>query len=110
MDKIFLQLRKLEFEFPDGFIVSLGQLEPIDEGWVVSMKGAQNFTGESGMLEAIKVAERTTMIIGGWRDADETFWDVVFVFSDEDEATRAGKENDQFFIYQIETGRIKWLS
>lgn len=109
MEKIFLRLRELVIEFPDGAIMGVGRLEYIREGWVVRMKGATDFEGEDGMIEAIMIAQRTTGKIAGAKDEDVELWDVVEVFDDEFEATEAGYENEQMTIYQIETGRLKWL-
>lgn len=110
MEKIFLELAEMRIEFPDGFVLGFGQLIPIESGWVVTLKGASNFEGDKGMKEAISIANQTSRMIGGWRDGNEMFWDVVMIFDDEDEATRAGIENNNLFIYQIETAKIKWLS
>jgi hypothetical protein len=107
--KVFLRLREFAIEFPDGMIVGFGHLQPIKKGWVVKINGQTDFEGENGMLTAIKIASQTTRTIAGWTDGEIEMWDVVEIFKNEDEATEAGKENENLFIYQIETGSLKWL-
>ena len=110
MEKVFFRLREIAIEFPDGVVMGFGHLQPIKKGWVVKVKDQSDFEGETGMLTAIKIASQTTRTIAGWTDGEVELWDVVEVFGNEDEATKAGKENGQMAIYQIETGRLKWLS
>jgi hypothetical protein len=110
MEKAFLQLREFAIEFPNGSIVGFGHLQPIKKGWVVRVKDQTDFEGEAGMLTAIKIASQTTGKIAGSFDEEIELWDVVEVFENEDEATEAGKLNEQMAIFQIETGRLKWLS
>jgi hypothetical protein len=106
--RFFLRLREFLVEFPDG-VVGIGHLIPVRSGWVVRVKGAVNFEGESGMVEAINIASRTTKTIAGWTDGEIEMWDVVMIFKNEDQATQAARENEQMAIYQIETSRLKWL-
>lgn len=109
MEKVFLRLREIAIEFPDGSVVGFGHLQPIKKGWVVKMKEQTDFEGEAGMITAIRIASQTTKTVAGWTDGEVELWDVVMVFRNEDEATKAGIENEQMAIYQIETGRLKWL-
>ena len=108
-NKLFLQLREFAIEFPDGVIMGFGHLQPIKKGWVVKVKDQTDFEGETGLLTAIKIASSTTRTIAGWQDEDVELWDVVMIFDTEEEATKAGMENEQMAIYQIQTGRLKWL-
>ncbi len=110
MQKIFLRLRELAIEFPDGTVLGIGRLEPVTEGWVVRIKNAVDFEGEAGMIKALRIASQTTQTVSGSKDEDVELWDVVEVFDNEQDATEAGIENEQMAIYQIETGRLKWLS
>ncbi len=109
MEKEFLRLRKISFEIQEGLIFGIGQLLPIKSGWVVGLKGAQNFEGEEGFYKAIAIAEQTSQTISRVFDDEIELWDVVMIFEDEEKATEAGHHNDQLSIYQIETGRLKWL-
>jgi|GEM_PF-5712235 len=65
--KAFLRIRQIKLEFPDA-IVGLVRMEHITEGWVVKLDKHQNFEGESGMLKAIDIAEKTTKTVAGWTD------------------------------------------
>lgn len=107
--KAFLRLREMIFEFPDGAVIGLGRLEPIEKGWVVRINGATDYEGQDGMFEAIKIASITTQTIAGAKDGEIELWDVVEIFESEEQATIAGRLNGQMSIYQIETGMLKWL-
>lgn len=109
MERKFLKVAGAVIELPDaqiGFI----EMEPVRSGWVVRLKDASNFEGPSGMIDAIKIALRTTNTIAGYKDGEVELWDVIAVFEDEDTATFAGRKQEQMAIYQIETGRLKWIS
>jgi hypothetical protein len=108
MEKIFLKIREMRLEFP-GLTIGLVKLQPVFSGWVVKVKEGQNLEGEDGMEEAVKIALETTRTISGWKDEETELWDVVEIFETEEEATEAGKQNGQMSIYQIETGKLKWL-
>ena len=109
MDKIFLQILTIEVDFPNGLTIGLSKLEPVTEGWVVKQKEAQNLEGREGLEKALEVATNTTRAISGYKLDETELWDVVEIFEDEDEATIAGRLNGQMTLYQIETGRLKWL-
>lgn len=109
MEKAFLRLRELRVEFPDGTIFSIGQVEHIREGWVVKALIGQNLEGEKGMIKAFSIASETTNTVSAWRDGDTEFFDVVEIYDNEEDATKAGKENGQMTIYQIETATLRWI-
>ena len=109
MEKIFLRLREIAFEMPDGVIIGIGQLLPINKGWVVRIEGMTDFEGRKGMLEAVNLASATTGTIAGAIDGNVELWDVVMIFDSEEQATKAGNDNGQMTIYQIETATLKWL-
>ncbi len=109
MERLFIKLGELEAKFPDGFTIELASFQIVKRGWAVGLKGLQNFTGEFGLVQALEGAINTSKTISGWRHDGMTFWDVVMVFEDEDTATFAGRKMEQMAIYQIETGKIKWL-
>jgi hypothetical protein len=106
MNRLFLRLRLTAIDLPDGSVLEIGSFLPVEKGWVVKLKGATNFKGEEGMFEAIHIAKRTTRKIAGWTDGIIEMWDVVEIFQSEDEAMKAAKENENQFIYQIETGTL----
>lgn len=110
MKKVFLKIRQIAIEFPDGVTIVLGKAERVESGWVVRRSGLTDFIGEEGMKKAIFEAADLTNYVSGWHDGENELWDVVDIFDNEDEATQAGIEENQMAIYQIETGRLKWLS
>lgn len=109
MDKAFLEVREISIEFPNGVTIGLAQVRHIHEGWVVKLKEWQNFEGEDGMKKAFEIAVETTGTVSGYKDDETELWDVVEIFDNEEDATKAGKENGQMTIYQIETATLKWL-
>jgi hypothetical protein len=109
MEKDFLRLRELAIEFPDGTIFRIAKLQPVFEGWVVRIDGKTDYEGESGMIDAINEAAQTTKTVAVSKDGNLEIWDVVEIFDNEEDATKAGKENGQMTIYQIETSRLKWI-
>lgn len=97
----------IELNFP-GRTIGLGELERITSGWVVKTE-LKTFEGETGMYESFELASETTGFVEGFKDEDVELWNVVEVFKDENEATQAGKDYSQMYIYQIETSTFKWL-
>jgi uncharacterized RmlC-like cupin family protein len=108
-EKVFLRLREIEVEFPDGSIFGIGRLERVTEGWVVRIEKATDFEGQAGMFKALAIAKETTGTVAGSKFDEVELWDVVEIFADEMKATAAGIENHQMTIYQIETQTLKWL-
>lgn len=107
MERAFFKVRIIEIGFPNH-IIGLGQLERITSGWVVKTE-LKTFEGEKGMYQAFDLASETTGTVEGFKDDDTELWNVVEVFDNEDEATQAGKDYSQLYIYQIETSTFKWL-
>lgn len=110
MSRVFLELVEFGVELPDGTKVPLGfEVHRAEKGWAVAVPDAQSFTGEDGLKKAMAIATETTRAVGGFFDGTEAFFDVIWIFEDEDEATKAGKETGQLFIIEIESQRIKWI-
>lgn len=107
-DKVFLKVIGNVFE-NENFLIGFAHFEPVTKGWVVREKTATNFEGENGFYEAAKVALHSRKSLSGYKDGDVELWDVVQIYDTEEEATKAGKKNGQMSIYQIETGRLKWI-
>jgi len=109
MDKVFLGFKGMEIELPDA-VFSFWRPFPVESGWVVTLKGTPTEHGEEGFFETVKLARQHESFVQGSKVDDDYLWNVVLIFEDEDEATEAGIENENLFIYQIETGKLKWLS
>jgi hypothetical protein len=103
------RLKQIASEYPNGFTVYTTNLEPVKSGWVVALKETQNSFGDEGLIKALEVAQRTSKVVGGWKEKDLFYWDAVLIFNNEDEATKAGIENEQIAIYQIENNYLKFL-
>lgn len=91
---------------PDGFTVYTSNLEHVKKGWVVAMKETQNCFGQVGLQKVLDIKPRT---IGGWLDGKDFYFDAVMIFDNEEDATRAGIENEQIAIFNIEQSRLKFL-
>jgi hypothetical protein len=108
MDKMKI-LKQIADANPNGFTVYTTNLEPVLSGWIVAMKETQNSFNDAGLAKALEVAERTSKVIGGWKEKERFYWDAVMIFSNETEATKSGIENEQIAIYNIETNYLKFL-
>lgn len=108
MQKVFLQVRDITLEMP-GRIIKIGTTQPVKKGWVVKMGFGQNLEGEEGAVIALTIASETTQFVSGYKDGETELWDVVMILDNEAEATELAKSQGQMTIYQIETGKLKWL-
>ncbi|AMQ00921.1 hypothetical protein AY601_4070 [Pedobacter cryoconitis] len=106
---IIERLKQIAEENPNGFTVTTTNLQPVTRGWVVANKDTQNCFGVDGLKKALEVALKTSQTIGGWKEEKLFYWDAVMIFYNEDEATKAGVENKQIAIYNIETNYLKFL-
>ena len=88
-----------------GFTISLIDLKH-QEGdfWVVAFKETQDCFNDEGLKKVIEFAKRTTNIIGGWKNEDNTMqYDCVMLIQDQEIAIKTAKENLQRFIYNLKT-------
>lgn len=109
MDQLIHNLQEIADENPNGFTVSLPNLNPLKSGWIVALAETQNCFGAEGLKKALEVALKTSKVIGGWLEGDLWYWDASLVFTEKDEAIRAGHENKQIAIYNIETATLIYL-
>ena len=109
MSELIAELKKLGLLNPNGFTVLLPDLTPVSKGWVVAMKETQNSFGDEGLKRVLEIALKTTKVIGGWKQGRKWYWDASFIFDNEETATKAGLENGQIAIYNIETNYLKFI-
>lgn len=109
MQQLIDKLKQIASESPNGFTVYTFNLQPVTKGWIVAMKETQNCFGDAGLKKALEVAIKTSNVIGGWKEGKKWYWDASLVYDNEDEATKAGIENEQIAIYHIETSYLKYL-
>lgn len=102
-------LKQIADENPNGFTVYTTDLTPVKSGWVVAMRETQNSFGDAGLQKALAIAEQTSKVIGGWKEGQQFYWDAVLLFTNENEATIAGYQNEQIAIYNIETNYLKFM-
>lgn len=100
------RLLEIAKENPDGFTVYTSTLQHVKRGWVVALKETQNCFGEDGLK---KVLTYDTGYVGGWKEKKLFYFDAVQIYHNEEEATKAGIENEQIAIFNIETSRLKFL-
>ncbi len=86
MDNLIERLIEIAIENPDGFTVRIPSCEFVKSGWVIAMKETQNSFGVEGLIKVIDIANKTTNIVGGWKDG-QFYWDAVYILNNETEAT-----------------------
>lgn len=109
MDKVFIKLNEHKTDVFEDYSLTTHTFEIVKKGWAVTLKGAQNLEGQFGFIAAFELADRTSGTMCCWRSDNRILWDVVKVCETESEAEYWAKRMEQMFIYQIETGRLKWL-
>lgn len=109
MDKVFIKLNEHKTEVFEDYSLTTHSFEILTKGWAVTLKGAQNLEGPTGFIAAFELAERTSGTLCCWKVHDRILWDVVQICETEADAEHWAKRMEQMFIYQIETGRLKWL-
>ncbi len=107
-EKVFFKVAGMIFDLPTK-LIGFADLIRVEKGWVVKVKNATDFEGEDGMIQAVSIALKTTKAVSGYKDGDVELWDVIEIYQMQAAAERAAKVNGQMTIYQIETGRIKWI-
>ncbi|OJV50490.1 MAG: hypothetical protein BGO31_14100 [Bacteroidetes bacterium 43-16] len=109
MDELIQKLQCIACENPSGFTVTLPNLEPVKSGWIVALKETQNCFNVFGLRKALEVAQKTSKIIGGWLEDDKFYWDASMVYKNREDAIKAGIENEQIAIFNIETAELLYL-
>lgn len=62
-----------------------------------------------GPRKVIETSQRTSYIMGGWKEGKFFYYDTVWVFEEKEKAIQAGIENEQIAIYNIETATLIYL-
>lgn len=102
------RLLEIAKQNPEGFTVYTSTLQHVKKGWVVALKETQNCFGEDGLKKALEFA-KVTGTIGGWKEKKLFYFDAVQLYDNEEDATKAGIENEQIAIFNIETSKLKFL-
>ena len=109
MNDLIAGLKNIATQNSNGFTVLLSDLTPVTKGWIVAMKETQNSFGDEGLERVLKIALKTSKVIGGWKQGRKWYWDASRIFDTEKDATKAGIENEQIAIYNIETNFLKFI-
>ncbi|RCH53972.1 hypothetical protein DJ568_15650 [Mucilaginibacter hurinus] len=103
------QIKKIAEQNPDGFTIYSADLKFVTHGWVVGMLETKNSVGDEGLLKVIRIADKTTGVMGGWLYEGVFYWDASYIVEDEAEASALGRKNQQTAIYHLDTGTTKFL-
>lgn len=109
MEDLIEAIKEIAKKNPEGFTISINDLSDVKRGWVVAMKETQNSFGDEGLRKVLEVAQRTSYIMGGWKDGKLFYYDAVWISEVKEEAIRIGRENEQIAIYNIETATLIYL-
>jgi fructokinase len=104
IDKIL----KIADENPDGFTISLNFEIPAS-GYVVAEKETQNSFGVEGLKKVIEYAKANRTFIGGWKEKKQYYFDASKIYNNKDEAIKAGIENEQIAIYDLNNDEVIYI-
>jgi hypothetical protein len=109
MEHLILEIKRIANQNPQGFTISLPNLEHVKSGWIVALKETQNSFGDEGLKKVLETSLNTSNKLGGWKEGKDFYWDTVITFDTKEDAIRAGIENGQIAIYHIETASLIYL-
>ena len=109
MKDLIEAIKEIAKKNPEGFTISIKDLSHVKRGWVVAMKETQNNFGDKGLIEVLEIAQKTSHIMGEWKEGKLFYYDAVWVIEEKEEAIQIGMENEQIAIYNIETATLIYL-
>lgn len=109
MENLITEIKRIANQNPQGFTISLPNLEHVKKGWIVALKETQNSFGDQGLQKVLETSLKTSKLLGGWKDGKDFYWDTVITFDTKEDAIRVGIENEQLAIYNIETATLIYL-
>ncbi len=109
MKNLVKAVLKIAKRKPNGFTLNAFDLSEIKYGWAIGMEETQNCFGFEGCEKALRLAQETTGVIGGWKNGKLFYFDAIIIESNPREAIRLGIENGQIVIYNLETAEFIWL-
>ena len=105
---LFEALQTIAVNNPAGYSVDVNTLQPIKEGFAVSVAETQNSFGSSGLAKVIVYVSRHPEInaFGGWynKENNQFYFDATIICKDRETAVKIAKENKQLAIYDLNTG------
>ena len=93
---------------PEGFTVSLPDLQPVTHGIVVAYLATQNSFDAAGLARCLEHAESHDGLVGGWLE-EETgryYFDSCRLFTDLQAAKAWGREQRQLAIFDLTEGQV----
>ena len=103
---MIIELLKIAVDNPEGFTVSIPDLENVSEGIIVSYAATQDSFGIDGLKKVFEHALAHDQIIGGWSFDGKYFFDSNKLFTDLEEAIAFGKSQKQIAIFDLTEQRL----
>ena len=101
----FSSLLAIASENPNGFTVSVDNLQPVQTGFAVAVAETQNSFNFEGLDRVIKYAmeHREINAFGGWLDTTENkwYWDATVICQDLETAISLGLRNGHKAIFDL---------
>lgn len=105
---LFEALQTIAINNPAGYSVDAKTLQPIKEGFAVSVAETQNSFGSAGLAKVIVYVSKHPEInaFGGWKNEKNGmfYFDATIICKDRETAIKLAKENKQLAIYDLNTG------
>jgi hypothetical protein len=103
-DELFLSIKQIAEENPDGFTIDLRNLQHVTSGIVVAYAATQNSFGNGGLYQCIEHGLYNSGFLGGWLNPDGEFqYDSCRIFHDREAAIEWGRKQMQYSIYDLDT-------
>lgn len=103
---MIIEILKIAVNNPEGFTVSLPELQHITEGIIVSYQETQNSFGIDGLKVVFEHALAHDQVIGGWSFEGKYYFDSNKLFTDLEEAIEFGKSQKQIAIFDLTEQRL----
>ena len=90
----------------DGFTINAVTLRPVTGGFAVAAKETQNSFGRAGLIRVLEFADANNITaVGGWYDSESGlfYYDAVNIYDNEKDAIKAGRDNGQIAIFNLNT-------
>ncbi|HML64660.1 MAG TPA: hypothetical protein PKC55_07515 [Dysgonomonas sp.] len=103
MKHLINAIEKIAKENPDGFTVTVPNLENVTSGYIAAYLETQNSFNREGLEKVINHSLENGQTVGGWLDTESNlfYYDSCKVFETKSEAVEFGKQNQQIAIFDL---------